>query len=83
MKSQEPSCALRALTLCDGQSSYEWRARMRPTPCYCRELLTTTPGHRDSRRQELLTDRARVVARSDDLLAILEFRKRYGPLSDF
>lgn len=68
MNSEELSCALRALSLCDGQEVVDYRRALGPRcGCYCWLLDGARDLELPTIAQTLRTDRARTVARSSEL----------------
>lgn len=80
MKSEERSCALRALTLCDGQTAVRPTPRADRGPCYCIAIDEAAGAGWEEPASAARAERARVVARSDSLGRLLEFRERWRPL---
>jgi hypothetical protein len=78
MSEQELSCALRALTLCDGTAVAEPWPRSTVTRCYCAELADVGPSVPLEVSQKLRTDRARVVAQSARIQASRDWRQVRG-----
>lgn len=76
MSGQEHSCALRALTLCDGQRAYGAPPRAVETRCYCAALALVDQSTWAAEASEIRTARARVVARAAEVQRIVESRQR-------
>ncbi len=76
MKDEELTCALRALTLCDGQEAATVSPRAVGVRCYCAALADV--GLVDElERQRTRIERARVVARSSEVQRLMEQRQRW------
>jgi len=75
MKSEEPTCALRALTLCDGQVAAGLPPRSLDAPCYCTQLAGREPSPEDTTGQQIRINRARVLAQSSEIERIRRWRQ--------
>lgn len=82
MQDEERSCALRALTLCDGQVVTRLDGRGDGC-CWCVALEEATAAGWDAIASSVRHERARVVARSDELLRLREQRSRFLSAPDF
>ncbi len=76
MKDEERTCALRALTLCDGQVVTRVDGRGDGC-CWCMALDEATSNGWDAIASSVRTERARLVARSDELLRLRAQRERF------
>lgn len=84
MHDEEPSCLLRRLTLCDGQEAVQLgpRAHQR-TKCYCEALAAAIDGGWPAIASAVRTERARVIAQSDELRRVRERHDRWTRPADW
>lgn len=75
---QEQPCALRALTLCDGQSAPKLGPRAHESvPCYCAQLADALERDAPLAASAVRIERARVVAQADELGRVRERQRRW------
>ena len=74
--SEELSCLLRRLTLCDGQHVVAVSSRTPERWCYCERLEQALDRSDDQAASEARSDRARAVAQSDRLISLRDARAR-------
>lgn len=79
-KSEELSCVLRTLTICDGQEVIAAAPRRRTEECYCALLAAALRVDDSASAGEWRTVRARAVARASDTMRVVSQRERFrGP----